>query len=160
MADTTDPVATHLAQVRERSERPVAHAGSLPITHPGVRGLMESAGDVPALVAALEAVLADHDNRGVFLGADDCDHPEPADDDDDAWPDWDADHPPGAGDVGRICLLTETGRYCPACTRLVYEDDDPVGDSYVDASNCIVRPIAAAKLLGSETAPAGEASRG
>jgi hypothetical protein len=109
---------------------------------------------IPALLAALEAVLADHDNRGVFLAADDCDHPEPADDDA-AWHDWDADHPPGLGDVGRICLLTETGRYCPACTRLVY-DDDPLGDSYVDASNCIVRPAISAALLGSQKAPAGE----
>jgi hypothetical protein len=100
-----------------------------------------------ALLAAVEAVLGDHDNLPVFISADECDHPEPSGIDPAALREWDADHPLGAGDVGRICVLTDIGRYCPACTLLVYEDD-PVGDSYVDASNCIVLPALAAALLG------------
>lgn len=142
---TTDPVAVYLAEVRERTEKPLPYATSLPITHDSVRGLMETAGDVPRLLAALEAALGDHGNQGVFLGADECDCPEPSGVDEE----WNADHPRGAGDVGRICLLTEIGRYCPACTQLVYEDD-PIGDSYVDASNCIVLPAVTAALLGEE----------
>ncbi len=53
-------VATYLAEARERSERPVSHVTSLPVSHDGVRGLMESAADVPRLLAAVEAVLAIH----------------------------------------------------------------------------------------------------
>ena len=67
---TTDPVAAALAAIRARSEQPVVNAGSLPISHPGVRGLMESAGDVPRLLAALEAILAQHQpGNFVILGA-------------------------------------------------------------------------------------------
>lgn len=60
MPDTADPVAAYLAEVRERSESRVLNPGSLPITHPGVRGLLATAADVPYLLAALEAVLAAH----------------------------------------------------------------------------------------------------
>ena len=97
----------------------------------------------------MKAAIGDHGDCAVYLGAEECDHPEPPwrIGPRTPWDDWDDDHPHGVGDVGRICLLTEIGRYCPACTQLVYEDD-PVGDSYVDASNCIVLPAIAAKLLG------------
>lgn len=57
-APAADPVAACLAGIKERSEQPLSHVGSLPIGHDGVRELMESAADVPSLVAALEAVLA------------------------------------------------------------------------------------------------------
>jgi hypothetical protein len=155
MAD--DRVTATLEEIRERTERPVASVTSLPITHPGVRGLMESAADVPSLLAAIDGVLAGHTDCPVFIGADECDHPEPdvplpGCAGQSAWDTWDGDHPLGAGDVGRICLLTEIGRYCPACTQIVYEDD-PIGDSYVDASNCIVRPAISSALLGEQAAP-------
>jgi hypothetical protein len=109
----------------------------------------------PRLLAAVEAVLADHTDSPVYMGADECDHPEPAVSAplrawQAEWDAWSADHPLGAGDVGRICLRTEVGRYCPACTQLVYEDD-PIGDSYVHASNCIVRPTVAHELLGDDS---------
>lgn len=131
-----DPVAAYLTEAkRAAATGPVA--------------------DARPLVAALEAVLGDHGNCGVYLGADECDHPEPSRPeapgaDSAEWGDWDGEHPLGAGDVGRICLLTEIGRYCPACTQLVYEDD-PIGDSYVDASNCIVLPAISAALLGDDS---------
>ena len=65
MADTTsepvtaDPLAAYLAEVRERSDHPLA-PGALPISNAAVRGLMESAGDVPRLLKAVEAGLARH----------------------------------------------------------------------------------------------------
>lgn len=55
---TPDKVTAYLAEVRERSERPLPHVTSLPIGHDGVRALMESAADVPRLLAVVEAVLA------------------------------------------------------------------------------------------------------
>lgn len=137
---TTDKVTAYLAEV----ERDLADGAAYP------RRVMELHG--PHLLAAVKAALGDHDNRGVFLGADECDHPEPPRPQARSaqateWDDWDADHPLGAGDVGRICLLTEIGRYCPACTQLVYEDDS-VGDSYVNAADCIALPAISAALLG------------
>jgi len=48
-------VADLLAAARERSERPLLHAGALPISNDAVRCLMESAADVPCLLAAVEA---------------------------------------------------------------------------------------------------------
>ena len=63
MAPDPDPLAAELAAIRERTERPVPNATSLPITHRGVRTLMESCADVPRLLAAVEAVLRDHEPR-------------------------------------------------------------------------------------------------
>ena len=57
--ETPDTAAT-LEQIRERSDRPIPHVGSLPISHDGVRSLMESAADVPCLLAAVGAVLKLH----------------------------------------------------------------------------------------------------
>jgi hypothetical protein len=54
-----------LNEIRERSDRPLPHVTSLPISHDGVRCLMASAADVPRLLAAVDAVLKVH-------------HPEPA----------------------------------------------------------------------------------
>lgn len=67
----TDAVTTYLAEVRERSDRPLGPGvGALPISNEAVRHLMESAADVPHLLAAVEAVLKPH-QRGpiVILGA-------------------------------------------------------------------------------------------
>lgn len=61
MADTTDRVAAEIAAIRQRSDAPLGpHAGSLPIGNEAVRRLMESAADVPRLLAAVEAALALH----------------------------------------------------------------------------------------------------
>lgn len=153
---TTDPVADRLAEIRERWAK-IETVECRDGVVPEIRGTTradpaEWRADIPALVAAVKAALADHGDRGVFLGADECDHPEPPRPQGPSgkstpWDDWDADHPLGAGDVGRICLQTEIGRYCPACTQLVYEDD-PIGDSYVNAADCIVLPAVSAALLG------------
>jgi len=64
-----DRVTAALDEIRERSNRPIPRAGSLPISHDGVRTLMESAGDVPRLLAALAALLADHRSNGRNLCA-------------------------------------------------------------------------------------------
>lgn len=133
MPETVDAVAAYLAEAkRAAATGPVA--------------------DARPLVAALVAVIGDHADCAVYLGAEECGHPEPPRPETPhanpaPWGDWDADHPYGAGDVGRICLLTEIGRYCPACTQLVYEDD-PIGDSYVGAGDCIVLPAISAALFG------------
>jgi hypothetical protein len=47
-----------LAGIRDRSERPVPGVSALPVSNPAVRSFMESAADVPRLLAAVEAVLA------------------------------------------------------------------------------------------------------
>jgi hypothetical protein len=64
---TEDRVAAYLAEVRERTERPVPHATSLPIGHAGVRTLMESAADVPRLLAAVKAALVQHQPGRVLI---------------------------------------------------------------------------------------------
>ena len=56
-----DTLAGRLAAIRERSDRPFDPAADpLPISHDAVRMLMESAADVPPLVAAVEAALKPH----------------------------------------------------------------------------------------------------
>lgn len=138
----TDPLAAELAAIRRRAEDITSSHGD-----PGEEDSCDLNGetctghDAERLLAAVEAVLKGHTSEPVFLGADDCECPAPRSDD---------DHPPGAADVGPICLLSEVGRYCPACTEMVYEDEGPVGDEYVNASNCIVRPAVSAALLGEE----------
>jgi hypothetical protein len=59
MADD-DQVAAVLAAMRERSERALPRLGALPIANEAVRSLMESAGDVPRLLAAVTGGLAVH----------------------------------------------------------------------------------------------------
>lgn len=60
-----DRLAAALDEIRQRSERSLADPGSLPISHAGVRGLMESAADVPRLLAGYDALLKDH-HRSMF----------------------------------------------------------------------------------------------
>jgi hypothetical protein len=56
-----DKVAAYLAGVRERSDRPLGPGvGALPISNEAVRHLMESAADVPHLLAAVGAALKYH----------------------------------------------------------------------------------------------------
>jgi hypothetical protein len=58
-----DPLSSALGEIRERSERPLGpSAMALPISIPAVQGLLESAADVPRLLAALDAVLKAHRN--------------------------------------------------------------------------------------------------
>ena|SRR5215469_4698074 len=69
---TDDRLSTALEEIRGRSERPLGpSAMALPITSPAVRGLLESAGDVPRLLAALDAALKlpDRWNAPSALGA-------------------------------------------------------------------------------------------
>jgi hypothetical protein len=59
MAD--DELTAVLAGIRQRSERPLGPtAGALPISNDAVRGLLESAADVPPLFAIVDALLKDH----------------------------------------------------------------------------------------------------
>jgi hypothetical protein len=65
------PLSSALEEIRERSERPLGPtAMALPISSPAVQGLLESAADVPRLLAALDAVLKPHQpGRFVISGA-------------------------------------------------------------------------------------------
>ncbi len=75
MTMTDGRLMAALDEIRGRSERPLASAGSLPISHDGVRGLMASAADVPRLLAAIDRALALTDpftnptKGGTFLAA-------------------------------------------------------------------------------------------
>lgn len=150
----TDPVTDRLEQVRGLI---AARAGLIDCARRGgtdipanFAGVFNAANDrlatcAPALLAAVEAVLNGHTDDPVFLTAEDCGHREPPDPG--AWAEWDVDHPPGAADVGRICLMTEIGRSCPACTELVYGTEGAVGEDCVHASSCIVRHAVAAELM-------------
>jgi hypothetical protein len=54
---TPDQVTAYLAEVRERSDRPLGPTvGALPVSVDAVRRLLESAGDVPRLLAAVAEV--------------------------------------------------------------------------------------------------------
>jgi hypothetical protein len=66
-----DPLSA-LEEIRERSERPLGpSAMALPISSPAVRGLLESAGDVPRLLAVVDAVLKLHRQHRLY---DECGH--------------------------------------------------------------------------------------
>lgn len=140
MAD--EKLAVELAAIRERAEVPFDWR-----TGPSENLARAVAGDVERVLAAVDAVLAEHESRPYYLGADECGHPEPPKDADE-WDDWYEQHPEGAGDVGKICLLTQTANYCPACTVLVY-DREPSGDDYVSAP-CPTRQVITCALLGVE----------
>jgi hypothetical protein len=74
----------------------------------------------------------EHRNEPLFVLAEFCEHPEPAEPDSDwsrddpAWrahDEWHADHQTGS-DGDRLCNLTEDGEACQACTE---EADMPSG---------------------------------
>jgi hypothetical protein len=60
-------LAAALAGIRDRSERPVPGVSALPVSNPAVRSFMESAADVPRLLAAVEAMLGHHVPRAVTV---------------------------------------------------------------------------------------------
>lgn len=130
---TDDKLAARIAKVGDRVSRIVAVASPSPDLFRANEGAY----------AALAVLLATHECKPYYLGASDCEHPEPPEDTSD-WADWDGDHPPGTGDVGRICLLTQIASYCPECTRLVHGDEEPSGEEYVPAPCGVRAPIASA----------------
>ena len=106
--------------------------------------------------SALAGLMAEHTNEPVYLSAELCEHPEPVEvrdnPHDSTWDDWADEHPPGTADVGRVCSLAETGRHCPACTLLAY-DSEAIGDDYVQAGQCIVRPVIAHAMTRTAAEP-------
>jgi hypothetical protein len=63
-----DPLSAALEEIRERSARPLGpSAMALPISSPAIRSLLESAADVPRLLAALDTVLKLADEAGSVL---------------------------------------------------------------------------------------------
>lgn len=64
-----DPVATYLAQIRERMNQRL----TIPVTPAmAMRGAIESARDIPRLLAAVDAVLAVHRRAPGHDGRDRC----------------------------------------------------------------------------------------
>jgi hypothetical protein len=68
----TDTVTAALDAIRARSDHLVPNVGSLPIAHAGIFGLLETAGDVPRLLKAVEYALAEHPVRHDAGGAPVC----------------------------------------------------------------------------------------
>lgn len=150
MAD--DPSAI-LAGIREHNERVIALCGMAPAV---VRQLAEH--DVPRLLAAVEAALKPHEPINLYRSAEGCGHEPPVATngresaaDYAPWDEWNGNHPHGTtadgGSGDRICLLTDIGTACPACSALVYGTwgDD---DGFVSAYDCIVRPAVTRELTG------------
>jgi hypothetical protein len=140
MTTETETLDARLAAIRDRTSQILAVASPSP-------DLMRANEAVHHAVAVL---LARHAPEGVYARADECGHPEPPDlagAGGEPWRIWDQGHPDGDGDIGRICKLAETGRCCPACTDLVY-DEAAVSDDYVSAGNCIVRPLIDKVIMG------------
>jgi hypothetical protein len=131
-----DKLAARLAQLRADLLMAAADADDATITTALFRlGLALGAGHVG--MKATDAVLALHGSMPVYRAAPGCGHPEP-DADAEEWMDWYDSHVPGTGDVGRVCLLTQTASYCPECTFVKHGDEEPDGDDYVPAP-CVTR---------------------
>jgi hypothetical protein len=158
MADTgPDLVAAYLAGVRERSDRPIGpSAGALPISNDAVRGLMESAADVPRLAAALEAVLFEHRIDPLYAHADrgECGCPHPNADFSAAFDDavYDSDHPDGYGPDGNglVCLKKVVGHWCRGCADVAVEHGCFEVPKAYPPEKCPVRGTITRELLGSE----------
>jgi hypothetical protein len=101
---------------------------------------------------AISALQAAHAPQQIYEGADGCGHPEPPEPEqlegaDAAWAaydQWHEDHPWGEDASGyeavQICRLSPRQPSCPACTELVYGQQGD-GDTFVNASECIVLPV-------------------
>lgn len=136
MSDTKK-ITELLAAARARHAVIDQVTGSLPLAFGRAR---ESADDVPVLLAVVAELARQHEPQPYYMSAEECGHPAPGEltgEHDD----WDDDHPYGAGDVGRICLLTRTDFFCRACTSLEHDIEDPEGDEYTPASRCLVLPV-------------------
>lgn len=116
------------------------------------------ADDTLRLLATMDALLKPHEPMPMYRNAEGCDHPEPAEPgeggDQDAlrgWDEWDDNHQYGTGSSAgeRICLLTQIGTACPACSALVYDVWGDEGD-FVDVDKCLVRPVITRELLGED----------
>ena len=153
MAD--DKLAAALDEIRERGYENGAHGTAR------LARLSDAAAiDVPRLLAALDALLKSHEPRILYRDAENCGHECPVatssrgeyyhgNPEWDEWDEWDDSHPHGSADGGtgeRICLFTEIGTACPACSTLVYDVWD--GNGFVDASDCLVLPAITRALLG------------
>lgn len=151
MADT-DQVAAYLAEVRERTGRPLAHVGALPISNDAVRGLMESAADVPRLLAAVEAVLFEHKIEPLYAhaGSGECGCPVPgqnADIADDVI--YDDAHPEGCGPdgTGLVCSKKIVGHWCRGCADVAVEHGCFEVPKAYPPEKCAVRPAISRALL-------------
>jgi hypothetical protein len=91
--------------------------------------------------------VSDHGNVPLFLFAEGCEHPEPPEPDSDwsrddpAWrphDEWHADHQMGP-DGDRICLLTQVGSGCPACTDEARDGLDLPSGEFVECQMAEVR---------------------
>lgn len=84
---------------------------------------------------------ASHEPAPLFRNADNCDHPEPPEEDTEKWSDWDATHP-ACRDIGeRVCELTPEGSFCPACTDYAHNEFALAWDEYIAAEDCVHAPV-------------------
>jgi hypothetical protein len=127
----TDRLDAELAAISERSDRPVPAIGSLPISNPAVRSLMESAADVPRLVRAVRAALKSHEPGRRIVTGSLCERHE----------------------THRYFSITATEAAdvtdCPDCTATVYDSCWACGD-HVRLDSCPVRAAIASELLGED----------
>lgn len=136
----TDPAASALHMISEREA-----AVHMPFSPHKVCELSQR--DVRRLLAVVDALLAEHGSEPWYENADNCGHPEPADDGSDEWAEWAEDHPSSRDpDVDVICLLTEVRRVCPACTKANAETCG--GDAPEYAEDCPVRATITRVLNG------------
>lgn len=140
MPQPDDKVTAALEEIRQRSERPLGpSAMALPISSPAVRGLLESAGDVPRLLAAVDAALKHHQPRQLYQmltgapAAPACEHGE----------DYDGDAHFEADDSYWYCRDKPTIKVCISCT------DESDGDLWAEWPCPTYSDISAA-LLGEE----------
>jgi hypothetical protein len=151
-AEDASKVTAYLAGVRERYAR-CGRSSSLPVS---LDSCVDSASDVPELLAVVDALLGGHADMPLYENVGNCGHERPPEPEPGVpgtygpWDEWDDDHPYGLDAVGepdeRICELTETGRYCPACSKWMAETYDY--DDFVAAGDCPVREAIAAALPG------------
>jgi hypothetical protein len=141
MAD--DRVSAALDEIRERSER--------------VRGVMESAGDVPHLLAAIDGALARHKVEPLRAHADngECGCPVPGEgasaDDEIAYDDA---HPEGHGPngCGSVCSELVVGYWCTGCADVAIEHGCFETPKDYPPEKCSVREAVSAALLGEAAA--------